>query len=144
MIALTPALKPASALGGFFAMALDTLVALPRRPFAWREFVGQAWFVARVSLVPTVMLAVPYSVLVVFTFNILLLEFGAADFSGTTAAFATVTQIGPIVTVLVVPGDICPSLQATNADFVQPLVTETNVAFFGTASRAKTSRASSS
>ncbi len=104
MIALTPAWKPASVLGGFFAMALDTLFALPRRPFAWREFVGQAWFVARVSLVPTVMLAVPYSVLVVFTFNILLLEFGAADFSGTTAAFATVTQIGPIVTVLVVAG----------------------------------------
>ena len=85
-------------------MALDVLVLIPRKPFAWREFVAQAWFVARVSLMPTVMLAVPYSVLVVFTFNILLLEFGAADFSGTTAAFATVTQIGPIVTVLVVAG----------------------------------------
>jgi hypothetical protein len=58
----------------------------------------------RVSLLPTVMLAISYSVLVVFTFNILLLEFGAADFSGTTAAFATVTQIGPIVRVLVVAG----------------------------------------
>jgi phospholipid/cholesterol/gamma-HCH transport system permease protein len=104
MIALTPTWKPASAVGGFFAMALDVLVLIPRRPFAWREFVAQAWFVARVSLMPTVMLAVPYSVLVVFTFNILLLEFGAADFSGTTAAFATVTQIGPIVTVLVVAG----------------------------------------
>ncbi|MFZ0229534.1 MAG: ABC transporter permease [Mycobacterium sp.] len=104
MIALTPAWKPASAVGGFFAMALDVLVLIPRKPFAWREFVAQAWFVARVSLMQTVMLAVPYSVLVVFTFNILLLEFGAADFSGTTAAFATVTQIGPIVTVLVVAG----------------------------------------
>jgi len=104
MIALAPAWKPASAVGGFFAMALDVLVLIPRKPFAWREFVAQAWFVARVSLMPTVMLAVPYSVLVVFTFNILLLEFGAADFSGTTAAFATVTQIGPIVTVLVVAG----------------------------------------
>lgn len=104
MIALNPTWRPASAVGGFFAMALDVLVLIPRRPFAWREFVAQAWFVARVSLMPTVMLAVPYSVLVVFTFNILLLEFGAADFSGTTAAFATVTQIGPIVTVLVVAG----------------------------------------
>jgi phospholipid/cholesterol/gamma-HCH transport system permease protein len=104
MISLTPAWKPAAAAGGFFAMALDVLVLIPRKPFAWREFVAQAWFVARVSLMPTVMLAVPYSVLVVFTFNILLLEFGAADFSGTTAAFATVTQIGPIVTVLVVAG----------------------------------------
>jgi len=99
-----PAWKPAAAVGGLFAMGLDVLVLLPRRPFAWREFVRQAWFVARVSLLPTVMLAIPYSVLVVFTFNILLLEFGAADFSGTTAAFATVTQIGPIVTVLVVAG----------------------------------------
>jgi phospholipid/cholesterol/gamma-HCH transport system permease protein len=60
--------------------------------------------VARVSLLPTLMLAMPYTVLVVFTFNILLLEFGAADFCGTTAAFATVTQVGPIVTVLVVAG----------------------------------------
>src|ERR1700735_584480 len=86
MIALTPAWKPAAVAGGFFAMALDVLVLIPRKPFAWREFVAQAWFVARVSLMPTVMLAVPYSVLVVFTFNILLLEFGAADFSGTAAA----------------------------------------------------------
>jgi phospholipid/cholesterol/gamma-HCH transport system permease protein len=104
VVALAPAWKPAAAVGGFFAMALDVLVLIPRKPFAWREFVGQAWFVARVSLLPAVMLAVPYAVLVVFTFNILLLDFGAADFSGTTAAFATITQIGPIVTVLVVAG----------------------------------------
>jgi len=85
-------------------MALDTLVLLPRRPFAARELALQSWFVARVSLLPTVMLAIPYTVLVVFTFNILLLEFGAADFCGATAAYATVTQVGPIVTVLVVAG----------------------------------------
>lgn len=91
-------------LGSFFAMAFETLLLVPRRPFAVREFVLQSWFVTRVSLLPTLMLAMPYTVLVVFTFNILLLEFGAADFCGTTAAFATVTQVGPIVTVLVVAG----------------------------------------
>ncbi|MGB8407068.1 MAG: ABC transporter permease [Mycobacterium sp.] len=98
------AIRPFRSVGGLVAMALDTLVLLPRRPFAAREFVLQSWFVARVSLLPTLMLAMPYTVLVVFTFNILLLEFGAADFCGTTAAFATVTQVGPIVTVLVVAG----------------------------------------
>lgn len=98
------ALKPAYAIGGFFAMALDTLMVLPRRPFAWREFVLQSWFVARVSLLPTVMLALPYAVLVLYTFNILLLEFGAADFSGVTAAYTSVTQVGPFVTALVVAG----------------------------------------
>jgi phospholipid/cholesterol/gamma-HCH transport system permease protein len=103
-ISSAKASKPVRALGGFFAMALDTLVTIPRRPFAWREFLEQSWFVARVSLVPTLMLAIPFTVLLIFTFNILLLEFGAADFAGTGAAYGTVTQIGPVVTVLVVAG----------------------------------------
>jgi phospholipid/cholesterol/gamma-HCH transport system permease protein len=96
--------KPIRALGGFFAMALDVLVLIPRRPFAWREFLLQSWFVARVSMLPTLMLAIPFTVLMIFTFNILLVEFGAADYSGTGAAYGTVTQIGPVVTVLVVSG----------------------------------------
>lgn len=104
MSGLNTVARPAVALGSFFALAWDILLVVPRRPFALREFFIQAWFVARVSLLPTLMLAMPYTVLVVFTFNILLMEFGAADFCGTTAAFATVTQIGPIVTVLVVAG----------------------------------------
>ncbi len=104
MAQLATVSKISRGLGGFFALALDTLVAIPRRPFALREFILQSWFVARVSLLPTLVLALPYTVLVVFTINILLLELGAADFSGSTAAFATVTQIGPIVTVLVVAG----------------------------------------
>ena len=31
-------------------MALDTFVCMFRRPFAWREYLLQTWFVARVSL----------------------------------------------------------------------------------------------
>lgn len=96
--------NPVVGLGGFFAMSLDTLMSIPRRPFAWREFLLQSWFVARVSLMPTLMLAIPFNVLMIFTFNILLVEFGAADFSGTGAAYGTITQIGPVVTVLVVAG----------------------------------------
>ena len=95
---------PLRALGAFFAMALDTLALMPRRPFAWREFLLQCWFVSRVSLVPTLLLAIPFCVLLIFTFNILLNDFGAADYSGTGAAWGTVTQIGPVVTVLVVSG----------------------------------------
>ena len=66
--------KPLRALGGFRAMALDTLVLIPRRPFAWRAFLLQAWCVARISMLPTVMLAIPFTVLLIFTFNILLVE----------------------------------------------------------------------
>jgi phospholipid/cholesterol/gamma-HCH transport system permease protein len=97
-------LEPTRAVGGFYAMALDTFVEMFKPPFAWREFVLQTWFVARVAVVPTFFLAIPFTVLVVFTLNVLLTEFGATDFSGTGAAGAAVTEIGPIVTVLVVAG----------------------------------------
>ena len=93
-----------SSLGGFFAMSLDVLILIGARPFALREFILQSWFVARVSLLPTIMLAIPLTVMVTFTFNILILELGAADFSGSGAALGAVTQIGPVVTVLVVAG----------------------------------------
>jgi len=96
--------KPMRGVGGFFAMSLDTFVLMFKPPFAWREYLLQTWFVARVSILPTLMLTVPYTVLLVFTFNILLIEIGAADFSGAGAAYGTVSQIGPIVTVLVIAG----------------------------------------
>lgn len=97
-------MKPLRGIGGFFAMSLDTAVLMFKPPFAWREFLTQSWFVARVSLLPTLMLSIPFTVLMVFTFNILLIEFGAADYSGTGAAYGTVTQLGPVVTVLVIAG----------------------------------------
>ncbi|MGE0214175.1 MlaE family ABC transporter permease [Mycolicibacterium sp.] len=99
-----PAMRPLRGVGGVFALSLDTFVTLVTRPFAWREFLEQMWFLARVSLVPALMLAVPFVVLASFTFNVLLIEFGAADFSGTGAALSAVNQIGPFVTVLVVAG----------------------------------------
>jgi phospholipid/cholesterol/gamma-HCH transport system permease protein len=104
MAASTGMATPLRGFGEFFRMAWQTLTLIPRRPFAWRELLLQSWFVARVALLPTMMLAIPFTVLAVFTFNILLTEFGAADYSGIGAGEGTVTQIGPIVTVLVVSG----------------------------------------
>lgn len=104
MVSFDLAARPVRGLGGFFAMCLDTAVQLFRPPWAWREFLLQTWFVARVALVPALMLAIPFTVLTVFTINILLVEIGAADFSGAGAAVGAVTQIGPVVTVLVIAG----------------------------------------
>ena len=95
---------PMQAVGGLFAMSADAFRYLFQRPFFWREFLEQAWFVARVSLGPTLLVAIPFTVLVSFTLNILLRELGAADLSGAGAAFGAVTQVGPMVTVLIVAG----------------------------------------
>jgi phospholipid/cholesterol/gamma-HCH transport system permease protein len=104
VVSTDSAAKPVRALGEFFAMSLDTFVQMFRPPWAWREFILQTWFVARVALLPTILLSIPFTVLTTFTINVLLVEIGAADFSGTGAALGTVTQTGPIVTVLVIAG----------------------------------------
>src|ERR1700730_11714271 len=95
---------PLQAVGGLFAMSADAVKFIFRRPFQGREFLEQAWFIARVSLAPALLVAIPFTVLVSFTLNILLLELGAADLSGAGAAFGAVTQVGPLVTVLIVAG----------------------------------------
>jgi len=91
-------------IGGLFVMSVDAVRFIFRRPFQAQEFVEQSWFIARVALLPTLLVAIPFTVLVSFTLNILLRELGAADLSGAGAAFGAVTQIGPLVTVLIVAG----------------------------------------
>jgi phospholipid/cholesterol/gamma-HCH transport system permease protein len=109
-------LRPgAEVIGGFFRMCALTGKAL-LQPFEWREFVANGWFLMRVSLLPTIAVSIPETVLLIFTLNILLAEFGAADVSGAGAGIGAVTQLGPIVTVLVVAGAgataICADLGA--------------------------------
>ncbi|MEO3758549.1 ABC transporter permease [Mycobacterium sp. B14F4] len=93
-----------AAVGGLFVMTVDAVRFIFHRPFQVREFLEQCAFIVRVALLPTMLVAVPLTVLVNFTLNILLRELGAADLSGAGAAFGAVTQVGPIVTVLVVAG----------------------------------------
>jgi phospholipid/cholesterol/gamma-HCH transport system permease protein len=106
---------PLELVGGFFRMCVLTGKAV-LRPFEWREFIEQSWFLMRVAFLPTVAVSIPLTVLIIFTLNILLAEFGAADVSGAGAALGAVTQLGPLVTVLVVAGAgstaICADLGA--------------------------------
>jgi hypothetical protein len=53
--------KPAFAIGDFVVLVGETFAAMVRPPFAWRELLDQIWFVARVSIVPTLVLSIPYT-----------------------------------------------------------------------------------
>lgn len=102
----TPSLveRPLRPIGSFFAMTLDTARGMVRRPFQVREFLEQMLFIVKVSLVPTVMLTVPFCGIAVFLINQLLAEIGATDLSGAGAGLAVITNIGPLCSVLVVAG----------------------------------------
>ncbi len=70
----------------------------------------------RVAFLPTLAVSSPADRAADLPLNILLAEFGAADVSGAGAAIGAVTQLGPLVTVLVVAGAgstaICADLGA--------------------------------
>lgn len=102
--------------GGFARMCTLTGKALFCWPLGWAELIQQCWFLLRVTILPTMMAAIPLTVLLTFTLNLLLGEFGAADIAGAGAALGAVTQLGPLTTVLVVAGTgstaICADLGA--------------------------------
>jgi phospholipid/cholesterol/gamma-HCH transport system permease protein len=102
--------------GGFYAMVLDTVRWAISSRFQRREFVEQAWAIASVCIVPTIMMALPLCVIAIFQINQLLAELGASDLSGAGAGLAVVREIGPLVSVLVVAGAgataICADLGA--------------------------------
>lgn len=113
---MSGALTPLERVGGVSALALDAAVALVQRPLAWRELMNQIWFIARVSTLPAVALAIPFTALVVAQGGYLLSAIGAADLSGGLAGLSVVTNNGPIVTVLAIGGAaataICADLGA--------------------------------
>lgn len=92
------------AVGAFYATSLETFRSMFKRPFHLREFLEQAWFIASVSIMPALLMAIPFCMMFVYQINILLAEIGAVDLAGAGAGVAIVREIGPIVTVLVVAG----------------------------------------
>ena len=101
-----------NSIGGYFRMCVLTAKALFRRPFQWKEFILQCWFIMRVAILPTMAVSVPITALFIFTFNILLIQLGASDISGAGAGIAVITQIGPLNTVLVIAGAVSTAICA--------------------------------
>jgi phospholipid/cholesterol/gamma-HCH transport system permease protein len=113
---VSAAAKPMRALGDVVAMFLDAVVTMFTKPFSWRECIQQAWFITRVSLIPTLLVMLGFTLLVIFEVNLLLKDLGALDLAGGIAGIASIQQIGPFVTVVVVAGAggtaICADLGA--------------------------------
>jgi phospholipid/cholesterol/gamma-HCH transport system permease protein len=100
-------LSPTGALrhsGSLFALALDVLRTLPRRPFQTREFIDQAWFVASVTIVPTMLVAIPFGAVIALQIGQLTAQLGAQSFTGANSVLAIVREAGPIVTALLISG----------------------------------------
>jgi phospholipid/cholesterol/gamma-HCH transport system permease protein len=90
--------------GTFFSFCLDTLAALPRRPYQVREFVQQAWFISSVSVLPACLVSIPFGAVIALQLGSLARQLGAQSFTGAASVLAVVREAGPIVTALIIAG----------------------------------------
>ena len=108
--------RPLAASGNLFAFALDTMRALPKRPFQIREFIQQTWFIASVTILPTALVAIPFGAVIALQLGSLTRQLGAQSFTGSASVLAVLREASPIVTALLIAGAggsaICADLGA--------------------------------
>jgi|SRR4051794_1905750 len=96
--------KPMKPTGEMFALFLDTIRYSFKRPFQTREFIDQSWFVASVTIVPTMLVAIPFGAVIALQIGQLTQQLGAQSFTGANSVLAIVREAGPIVTALLISG----------------------------------------
>lgn len=90
--------------GKIFRLFLEVLRGIFKRPFQFREFIEQAWFIASVTILPSALVAIPFGAVVAMQTGSLIKQLGAEAFTGATGVLAIVQQGAPLVTSLLIAG----------------------------------------
>jgi len=90
--------------GSLFALFLDVARLTFRRPFQFREFVQQSWFIASVTIVPTALVSIPFGAVIALQLGSLSEQIGAQSFVGAASVLAIVREASPIVCALLIAG----------------------------------------
>ena len=97
-------------------MVGDVVKAAVTTKFQWREFLEQAWFITSVTLMPTILVSIPFGAVISLQVGNLTGQLGAQSFAGATAVLATVREAAPIAAALIIAGAagsaICSDLGA--------------------------------
>lgn len=102
--------------GEIAAMTIDVVKRIFTKPFQFREFVEQAWFITSVTLMPTILVSIPFGAVISLQVGSLTGQLGAQSFAGATAVLAVVREAAPIAAALIIAGAagsaICSDLGA--------------------------------
>ncbi|HEY0641170.1 MAG TPA: ABC transporter permease [Pseudonocardiaceae bacterium] len=90
--------------GRLYALALDVARLSVRRPFQFREFAQQFWFIASVSLLPAALVSIPFGAVIALHLGSLTTQIGAQSFTGAASVLAVIQQASPVVTALLIAG----------------------------------------
>src|SRR5439155_8328448 len=90
--------------GRLFALFLDVGRLTFRRPFQFREFIQQAWFIASVTILPTALVAIPFGAVIALQLGNLTRQLGAQSFTGAASVLAIIREASPIGCALLIAG----------------------------------------
>src|ERR687889_19478 len=102
-----PSLSPVGGLrqsGRLFALFLDVGRMTFKRPFQFREFIQQAWFIASVTILPTMLVTIPFGAVIALQLGTLSRQIGAQSFTGAASVLAIIREASPIVVALLIAG----------------------------------------
>ncbi|HZP14870.1 MAG TPA: ABC transporter permease [Nocardioides sp.] len=77
-----------------------------RRKFSWSEFFLQAWFMVRVSLAPTILVSIPFGVILSVQIGAVASQVGAVSFTGAVNGIGVLRQGAPLVASLMIAGAV--------------------------------------
>jgi phospholipid/cholesterol/gamma-HCH transport system permease protein len=102
--------------GELAAMVVDVAKQTFTTRFQAREFIEQAWFITSVTLMPTILVSIPFGAVISLQVGNLTGQLGAQSFAGATAVLAVVREAAPIAAALIIAGAagsaICSDLGA--------------------------------
>lgn len=102
--AFAPAKAGLTQAGNIVELLVEVARNTFRRPFQFREFIEQAWFIASVTIMPTALVAIPFGAVVSLQTGSLIKQLGAESFTGAASVLAVIQQGSPIVTALLIAG----------------------------------------
>ena len=91
-------------LGGLTQMTVGATLSLRRRPFQMAEILDQSWFLIRVSLIPLILVSVPFGMIIALHVGSFARQLGAESNIGSAMLLAVFREQAPVATALLIAG----------------------------------------
>ena len=90
--------------GEIALMVVEVTKRIFTTPFQFREFLEQAWFITSVTLMPTILVSIPFGAVISLQVGNLTGQLGAQSFAGATAVLAVTREAAPIAAAMIIAG----------------------------------------
>src|SRR6476659_5739339 len=90
--------------GNMFAIAIEGLRRTWDVKQWWKEYIGQCWFIAKVTSIPVVLISIPFGMVIALHVGSFNQQLGAQSATGAAMVLAIVREAAPVATALLIAG----------------------------------------